>query len=82
MKRNKSISSMPEGTRGPAETKPNELNPMEKRQSPNEGEIRKVQRGAGKDAYNEDYEVGQENERDRKEAQREKAHRKNVRKGK
>lgn len=41
----------------------NPMSPMEKRQTPNEGEIHKVQRNTfDKEAYDEDFEVRQENE--------------------
>lgn len=52
------------------------MNPMEKRQTPNEGEFRNVQNATGdRDAYGDDFEVEQENEMTEREAQTEKANR-------
>lgn len=54
----------------------NPMNPMEKRQTPNEGEFRKVQKLTGdRDAYDDDFEVAQEDEMTEREAKTEKANR-------
>jgi hypothetical protein len=54
----------------------NPMNPMEKRQTPNEGEFRNVQKLTGdRDAYDDDFEVTQEDEITEREAQTEKASR-------
>lgn len=52
------------------------MNPMEKRQTPNEGEIRKVQQQTyDREAYGDEFEVQQENEMTEREADTEKANR-------
>jgi hypothetical protein len=54
----------------------NPMNPMEKRQTPNEGEFRNVQNLTGdRDAYDDDFEVAQEDEMTEREAATEKANR-------
>jgi hypothetical protein len=79
MKRNQSDSTKQDLSQDPS-TKDNEsnnpMNPMEKRQTPNEGEFRKVQKSTyDRDAYDDDFEVTQENEITEREAATEKANR-------
>jgi hypothetical protein len=79
MKRNQSDSTKQNLSQDPS-VKDNEsnnpMNPMEKRQTPNEGEFRKVQKLTGdRDAYDDDFEVTQENEIAEREAATEKANR-------
>ena len=79
MKRHQSEKTRRNVSQDPSE-KSNESNnpmdPMEKRQTPNEGEFRKVQKLTGdRDAYDDDFEVAQEDEVIEREAKTEKANR-------
>jgi hypothetical protein len=79
MKRHQSESKKQNTSLDPSEKSAesnNPMNPMEKRQTPNEGEFRDVQNLTGdRDAYDDDFEVTQEDEMTEREAQTEKANR-------